>query len=111
MRFALLLLICFSLNALGSEEFSEIACFSDMTDGACQVTEDVGIYQATCILEVSVQYTSGKKRLLVLSGTGSVRKHRVVLFLEAQQKEQAVAVAYSDLYRKIEPFFNIDSCR
>jgi hypothetical protein len=111
MKFFIPFFLFFSFAAFGSLDTSEIVCFSDMTDGVCQVTESKDTLQGQCVIEVNVQFKNGKKELLILTGTGSVRKHQVVLFLEAQQKDQAISLAYSSLYRQIVPFLSIETCR
>jgi hypothetical protein len=107
----LVILAFFSLSSLwASVSQEEIVCFTDMSDGACSLTEDQGKFHARCLIDVVIELKTGERTKVIYEGEGKIKKNEFALLMNSTVSDRALAIANENLYKKITPFFTLKSC-
>lgn len=110
MKTFLPLALLFSFSAMASVPVEDMECFSDMSDGACEVKETETSFKAKCTIDVMITLKSGEKVAASYVGNSDVQKNKFAVFLNDQVKEKAINLAGGEMFQKIQPFFSMKSC-
>lgn len=104
------LLFIVTFSSFASVPLENVECFSDMTDGACEMKESQNAFKVHCTIEVMLTLKSGEKVPAQYEGRSDVKKNNYAVFMNDIVKEKAVIMANSQMYEKITPFFSMKSC-
>lgn len=111
MKVLLLLSFLSSFSVFASTPLDEVVCFSDMTDGHCEMKEIDNRYQVTCSLSVILALKNGEKVNETYEGISSVKKPQYALMMNSIMMDRAVLEANSNLLVQIQPFYSMETCR
>lgn len=102
--------LLFSFSSFAEVPMENIECFSDMSDGACEMKEANNSYKVHCTIDVMLTLKSGEKVQAQYEGKSNVKKNMHAVFMNDVVKEKAVTLANTEMYQKIQPFFSMKSC-